>query len=87
MPSGFTPNNDGLNDVLRPLLFGDIKSMKFQVYNRWGELVFETTKPGVGWDGSYKGQKQSSHVFVWICTYQLNGEIIESKRGTFVLIR
>ena len=87
VPSAFTPNGDGLNDVLRPLLFGTINFMKFQIFNRWGEIIFQTNTPGQGWDGNYKGQKQDPGVFVWMCNYQLDGKQIENSSGTFVLIR
>ena len=87
VPSAFTPNGDGLNDLLRPLLFGNIKFMKFQIFNRWGEIIFQTNTPGQGWDGNYKGQKQDPGVFVWMCNYQLDGKQIENSSGTFVLIR
>ena len=87
VPTGFTPNGDGLNDVFRPLLFGDIISMKFTVYNRWGEIVFQTTKPGQGWDGNYKGIPQDPNLFVWTCTWQLTGMEPGKKSGTFLLVR
>lgn len=87
IPSAFTPNGDGLNDLLIPMLFGEIKSLRFQIFNRWGEVVFETTAPGKGWDGNYKGQKQDSNVFIWTCTYQLNGKKVEYSNGKIVLIR
>ena len=87
VPDAFTPNGDGLNDVFRPMLFGDIKSFMFRIYNRWGQVVFETTTPGKGWDGNYIEQNQDSNVFVWSCTYQLNGKQPEQKSGKVVLIR
>ncbi len=63
VPSGFSPNNDGMNDELRPL--GIIEITMFRVFNRWGELVFESTDPNVGWDGTFKGKKVSTDVFVY----------------------
>jgi gliding motility-associated-like protein len=66
VPSGFTPNNDGLNDVLRPILVG-IKSMDyFAIYNRWGRQVFLTTAIGQGWDGKINDQVQPNETFVWV---------------------
>ena len=57
VPNSFTPNRDGLNDVLKPigLHITDYK-YQFVIYDRWGEVVFKTTDPEQGWDGTYKGQ-------------------------------
>ena len=87
VPSGFTPNNDGNNDVIRPILIG-MRSLKlFSVYNRWGQLLFTTSEKGKGWDGSFKGSQQDPGTFVWMAegvTYL--GENIK-KQGTVVLLR
>jgi gliding motility-associated-like protein len=87
VPSGFTPNGDGLNDLLVPMLFGDVKSFLFRIYNRWGEIIFQTTVPGTGWDGRLKGQKQDTNVFIWTCNYQLKDKKTEQASGKVVLIR
>ncbi len=66
VPSAFTPNSDGLNDLLRPIAVG-IKSIEyFNIYNRWGQLLFTTKINGHGWDGRIKGQPQPSSTFVWM---------------------
>jgi gliding motility-associated-like protein len=66
VPTGFTPNGDGLNDVLKPIAVG-IKSIEyFRVYNRWGQLVFSTTINGHGWDGKIKGKEQNTNSYVWM---------------------
>ncbi len=87
VPSGFTPNGDGKNDVLKPFLFGNIKQYEFRVFNRWGETVFVTKDPDAGWNGIYKGVPQDANVFIWSCRYQLEGEEEKTGRGTVVLIR
>lgn len=87
VPSAFTPNGDGLNDVLKPLLFG-IKEFKyFSVYNRFGQLVFKTNNPGIGWDGTMKGEPQPIGVFVYITegTDYLGNRIF--RKGITTLIR
>jgi gliding motility-associated-like protein len=87
VPSGFTPNSDGLNDVIRPLLAGMKQLEYFRVYNRYGSLIFQTTTPGVGWNGTVKGQLQSSGAFVYECrAIDYTGNKIISK-GNFVLVR
>lgn len=87
MPTGFTPNNDGKNDLLKPIILGDVVQYQFRIYNRWGELIFETTDVNKGWDGAYKGKFQSAGVFVWMCVYQFNGQVAKNEKGTVVLIR
>jgi gliding motility-associated-like protein len=87
VPSAFTPNRDGKNDLFRPLLFGNVKKYQFIIYNRWGEVVFETTDVSKGWDGNIKGTNQSTNVFVWLCYYEFEGEKTKFEKGTVVLIR
>jgi gliding motility-associated-like protein len=66
VPTAFTPNGDGKNDVFRPIGVG-IKNMEyFRVYNRWGQMVFSTTTNGQGWDGNIEGKPQATNTFVWI---------------------
>ena len=64
IPSAFTPNNDLANDVLF-VRGSNVKSIDFQLYNRWGEQVFETQNINVGWDGKYKGREVDPGVFVY----------------------
>jgi gliding motility-associated-like protein len=66
VPSAFTPNGDGLNDVIRPIAVGIKQIENFSIFNRWGQLVFSTTVNGQGWDGKIGGRLQSSGVFVWM---------------------
>ena len=87
VPSAFTPNGDGKNDVLRPLLFGNVKKFQFTVYNRWGQIIYQTAELNKGWNGNYAGSNQDSNVFVWTCTYQLEGQEIKTEKGSVVLIR
>jgi gliding motility-associated-like protein len=87
VPNAFTPNGDGLNDVARQILVG-IKSLKyFSLFNRYGELVFTTTKQGAGWDGMYKGNKQHQGAYVWqLQAVDINGNVITQK-VSIILIR
>lgn len=86
IPSAFTPNKDGKNDLFKPISFGTLRKYKFTVYNRWGQIVFETTDSAKGWDGNFKYKKQDSNVFTWICSYQFEGELQETRKGSVVLI-
>ena len=87
VPNAFTPNGDGLNDVIRPICAG-IKELKyFSIFNRFGQVVFTTTSQNTGWNGVFKGQRQNGDAFVWIARgVDYKGNIIDRK-GTVILIR
>lgn len=87
IPSAFTPNNDGKNDFFRPVLYGTVRNFKLVVYNRWGKIVFQSTDPKSGWDGTANSKKQDSGVFAWVCTYQLEGDEQMLQKGSVTLIR
>lgn len=86
VPSAFTPNNDGKNDKLRALIFGYVASFNFTIYNRFGQIVFETSDYLKGWDGKINGLKQNIGNYVWVCRYQFVGEQPAIEKGTFILI-
>lgn len=87
VPTAFTPNNDGLNDVVRPIMVGISKLNYFSIYNRWGQLVFTTTQNRKGWDGTLGGKLQNSGVFVWMVSAEdYEGQHLFLK-GTVTLIR
>ena len=87
VPTAFTPNNDGKNDVIRPIAVGIQKINYFSIYNRWGELVFTTTENMKGWDGRIAGRVQNSGVFVWmVSAIDYIGKPVFLK-GTVALIR
>ncbi|MDB5192420.1 MAG: cell surface protein, partial [Segetibacter sp.] len=87
IPSGFTPNSDGKNDVLRPTVVGMKSLAYFRVYNRWGQMMYSTSEIGKGWDGTFGGKKQTSGSYVYVAeaTDYLDNKIV--KKGTAVLIR
>ncbi len=87
VPTGFTPNGDGKNDVLRPIAVGIDRIEYFRVYNRWGQLVFSTTINGQGWDGKIGGKNQSTGTFVWLVAgVDYTGKKVYQK-GTTTLVR
>ncbi|MFT3681669.1 MAG: gliding motility-associated C-terminal domain-containing protein [Ferruginibacter sp.] len=87
VPNAFSPNNDGRNDVFRPIPSGIVSTEMFRVINRYGEIVFETNQWMKGWDGTYKGKPQPLGNYVWqVRGRGMNGRIIEMK-GNVVLIR
>jgi len=88
MPSAFTPNSDGVNDVFRPKYQCLFDAYELNIFNRWGQRVFVTRDAGKGWDGIMNGAPQPIATYVWQLTYKdnLTGRLIH-KNGTFVLIR
>ncbi|MGZ5286358.1 MAG: PKD domain-containing protein [Flavisolibacter sp.] len=87
VPTAFTPNGDGKNDIFRPIAVGIQKFDYFRVYNRWGQLVYSTTNTEYGWDGRIGGKDQSSNTFVWIVKgTDFTGKSFFAK-GTVILIR
>ncbi|WP_207496237.1 PKD domain-containing protein [Aridibaculum aurantiacum] len=87
VPTGFTPNGDGKNDVLRPVLAGIKQLDFFRIYNRWGQLLFETREHGKGWNGTINGKEQNPGTYVFVIQAQdYLGRPVQQK-GTIVLIR
>jgi len=88
VPSAFTPNGDGLNDYLYPINGYKAQNLEFKVFNRWGQMVFETTDWTIKWDGTVNGQKQNPGTYVWELQYTdgNTGKKVAQK-GTVVLIR
>ncbi|RYD88365.1 MAG: T9SS type B sorting domain-containing protein, partial [Sphingobacteriales bacterium] len=88
VPGAFTPNNDGLNDVLRATNAYLAKNFLLRVYNRMGQLIFETKNPLEGWNGYYKGQPAEQGTYVWQLSYfdQGSNKAVFDK-GTSILIR
>ena len=87
VPSGFTPNDDRLNDLFGPIATAPLQHYEFRIYDRWGQQVFYSNNIQKKWDGKLKGVKQNAGTFVWRCTYQFFAQPELSKKGTFVLIR
>lgn len=87
VPAGFTPNQDGLNDEIKPYYIGITKLAYFTLFNRWGEKVFTTTDLTKGWNGVYKGALQPTGTYVWMLqATDFVGKQYEQK-GTTTLIR
>jgi gliding motility-associated-like protein len=87
VPTAFTPNNDGKNDVLRAIAAGIKKLEYFSIYNRWGRLVFTTSEDRKGWDGTFNGSPQGTGTFVWMVKAVDYKSTPYFKKGTVTLIR
>jgi gliding motility-associated-like protein len=87
VPTAFTPNSDGRNDYLHPILRGIDEVRHFRVFNRRGQLLFETKNEAPGWDGNFKGQPQDPQAVVWMLECLGLDGVVYSKTGSAVLIR
>ncbi len=86
LPTAFSPNGDGKNDFFRPLAKGLI-AYRLQVFNRWGEKVFESESWHDGWDGTWRGKAQPSGTYVWTMWGQLEDNTIIERSGNVTLLR
>lgn len=86
VPTGFSPNGDGANDVLYVRGFS-IQTLDFKVFNRWGELVFETQNQEVGWDGSFKGKQQEMDAYAFTLNITFLDGTTMKKQGNVTLVR
>ena len=88
VPSAFTPNGDGRNDFFQLVAAGIRSIRSFRVYNRWGQLLFDSPlSHSPGWSGDYGGQPQPSGTYVWVVQAEdYLGQPIQ-RRGTVTLIR
>ncbi|MDI3320338.1 beta strand repeat-containing protein [Pinibacter soli] len=83
----FTPNNDGINDILKPIVSGVPEIKTFSIYNRWGNLIFSTKDINTGWDGTLKGVPQPIETYLWFAEgIDKNGKVIQRK-GMVTLAR
>jgi len=86
LPTAFTPNGDDNNDVFK-VRWKNVIKMHLRIFNRWGELVFESRDPNIGWDGTYKGEPQEMEVYDWLLNAAFkNGREI-FRKGNVTLLR
>lgn len=86
VPTAFTPNGDGQNDLFL-VRGGPFKTINVRIYNNWGQLIFETNDQTEGWNGTFHGTEQPIGVFVWVVEVEMfNGEKIK-KTGDVTLLR
>ena len=86
LPNAFTPNGDGLNDVFRPIPVGIKSTEYFRIFNRYGQMIFETTEWLKGWDGKYLGKTQPTGAYVWMIKgIDKAGKIVEMK-GQVIIV-
>jgi gliding motility-associated-like protein len=91
LPNVMTPGGDGMNDFFRPYPYRYVESIDLHVYNRWGNLVFNTTDPDINWDGKHQsnGKQLSSGVYFYECVVheiRLNGIVPRTLRGNITIL-
>ncbi len=90
MPNAFTPNGDGNNETYKPEANCDLRFIELRIFNRWGEMVFETNSLTNGWDGTYKGKPLPAAVYTYVLSYAgRDGNRVRSDKlkGSLTLIR
>lgn len=90
IPNAFTPNGDGTNNMFFPrqLLSRGVTTFHMQVYDRWGQMVFETARPdGRGWDGSFNGEPQPAGVYIYVIDAAFKSGRSEHYQGNVTLLR
>jgi gliding motility-associated-like protein len=90
IPNAFTPNGDDVDDYFIPrnLLSKGLNDFSMKIYNRWGQVIFETNKiNGRGWDGKFNGQDQPMEVYIYDISIAFKNNVHENYRGNVTLIR
>lgn len=87
IPSAFTPNGDGLNDIFRPIGMKYQKLIEFSVYNRWGQQIFKTSNKEQGWDGTFNGVPEDMDVYNYMLIVALDDGTNRFFKGNVTLIR
>ena len=90
LPGAFTPNHDGLNDIFRPLTHCNqlpLEKFHLVIYNRWGQVVYESGDAAAGWDGTIKNQPAAPDVYVYVLEYSFYASQPRRISGTVALIR
>ncbi len=92
MPNMFSPNRDGLNDIIQPITNNgcEFANYSYKIYNRWGRLIFSTNNFNDHWDGIFEGLQLPQDSYIWVLNYELtprfNQEPVQ-KTGTLLLVR
>ncbi|UCJ07684.1 PKD domain-containing protein [Chitinophaga pendula] len=86
VPSAFSPNGDGINDVFYVKGFA-VSRFNIKIFNRWGQLVFESNDINIGWDGKFKGSLQSMDAYAYVINLEFNDGTKANKTGNLTLLR
>jgi gliding motility-associated-like protein len=88
LPNAFTPNGDGSNDVFLPVFKGEVfEQFHLKIYSRWGKLVFESSSPNQGWNGTIDGASLPSDVYIFVMDYRFTDGRSGQESGDITLLR
>jgi gliding motility-associated-like protein len=87
VPSGFTPNGDGINDVFKPYHTETVVNGNVRIFNRWGEEVFVSEKLDFEWDGTKNGKIMPDDVYYFVLNYYLDSDYFETVQGRISISR
>ncbi len=87
VPTAFSPNYDGRNDYLHPILRGIAEIRTFRIFDRWGHVLFDSKNEIPGWDGSFKGMPQPPQAVIWMLECVGLDGVVYSRKGSTVLVR
>jgi gliding motility-associated-like protein len=86
VPKAFSPNGDGINDIIYVQGYG-ITKMKWNIYNRWGKLVYQGFSKSSGWDGTYNGVVQPQDVYHYVLLIETSDGKKYTKTGDITLLK
>ena len=86
MPNAFSPNEDGINDIFGPNYSGEINEYQLQIFNRWGQLIFDSHKIDKSWDGTFEGEIQPLGTYTYVLNARLNNKKVDLT-GNFTLVK
>jgi len=87
LPSAFTPNTDGSNDIVIPRGWGIKEFLEIDIFNRWGQLVYKSNDLTKGWDGTFNGRPQDPDTYAWLIKYKDTKDLVQEKKGYITLLR
>lgn len=87
MPTAFSPNGDGKNDIFRAVVHDDVTAFSLSVYGRWGQLIFHSDNRDQGWDGMFRGNQMPVGNYIYMLTYTDSKGQAMKQAGTLVMVR
>lgn len=87
MPNAFTPNGDGLNDFLKPVLLDEISGFELRIFNRWGKMIYYSKDPGAGWDGRENSVLLPVEEYIWTIQYTNSNGDEQFEKGNVALLK
>lgn len=87
MPNAFTPNDDNINETFKPLGLAYAINYKFIIFNRWGEILFSTDNPQIGWDGTYEGKIVPLDLYFYRLEFVGVDELRHEEKGNVMILR